>query len=139
MCCPPPSQLKERLKDIEDPVLEILVKCSHRGIDQRVLQADRAAQLEAVLALKVDQSKDARKCTWLTDAKAITGEALLKLHLDNRLNHLRCINMFHSTVYPSPVLPLQQLKFLGLYLLPLLHYMSVFQRIRMSWKGWLVA
>ena len=48
------------------------------------LQADRAAQLEAVLALKVDESKDARKRTRLTDAKAITGEALLKLHLDKQ-------------------------------------------------------
>ena len=48
------------------------------------LQENRAAQLEAVLVLKVDEVKDAKKHTMLIDAKSITGEALLKLHLQQK-------------------------------------------------------
>ena len=48
------------------------------------LQEDRAAQPEAALALKVDEMKDTKKRTKLIDAKSITGEALLKLHLQQK-------------------------------------------------------
>ena len=100
------------------------------------------AQLEAALALKVDEVKDAKKRTKLIDAMAITGEALLKLHLQQQAQpsttgkrYMGCINMFHLTAHQNPVLPLQLPKVLGLYLLPLPHDISVTQRRGVSWKG----
>ena len=86
--------------------------------------------------------KDAKKHTKLIDAKTITGEALLKLYLQLQAQpstsgkrYMGCINMFHSTAHPSLVLWLQLSKFRVLFLLPLLHHISVAQRRGVSWKG----
>ena len=86
--------------------------------------------------------KDAKKRTKLIDAKSVTREVLLKLHLQQQAQpstsgkrYMGCINMFHLTTHPNPVLPLQLPKVLGLYLLPLPHHISVTQRRGVSWKG----
>src|SRR5437879_5503508 len=73
---------------MDDPILltlvEKLANAAIGGLTRGFLGEDRAIQLEAVLATKVEEAKEARKRTKLTDAKAITGEALLKLHRERQ-------------------------------------------------------
>ena len=82
------QQVQQRLKRVDDPVLQGLVdklaNAAIGGLTKGYLGEDRATQLEAALAIKADEVKDARKRTKLTEAKAITGEALLKLHLQRQ-------------------------------------------------------
>lgn len=77
----------------------------------------------------MEEMKDTRKRTELTDAKAITGAVLLRLRLQQHLHQSSGarapINMFHSTSHPSPVLLLP-----CIYLLHPPHHMSVSQGVR---------
>ena len=82
------QQVQQRLKTVNDPVLQGLVdKLANAAIGRLIkgfLGEDRTAQLEAVLATKAEEAKDARKRSRLTEAKAITGEALLRLHVQRQ-------------------------------------------------------
>lgn len=54
------------------------------GLTKGYLGGDRAAQLEVALGMKAEEARDPITRTRLTEAKAITGEALLKLHLQRQ-------------------------------------------------------
>ncbi|KAF8416022.1 hypothetical protein EV426DRAFT_450693 [Tirmania nivea] len=58
-----------------------MVNAAIGGLAKAFLGEDRAKQLEAVLATKAEEAKQARKRTRLTTSKAITGAELLQLHL----------------------------------------------------------
>ena len=79
------QEIQQRLKAVDDLVLQTLVNklanAAISGLTKGYLQEDRATQLETALAIKTEEMQEARKRTKLTKAKAITGEALLKLQL----------------------------------------------------------
>ena len=81
-------EVQQRLKDVDDPIVQVLVNklanATIGGLTKGYLQEDRAAQLEAALAIKTEEMKDVRKRTKLTDAKAITRAALFKLRLQQQ-------------------------------------------------------
>ncbi|KAF8417292.1 hypothetical protein EV426DRAFT_711743 [Tirmania nivea] len=82
------QQVREHLKNIDDPILQALVdklaNAAIGGLTTGFLGENRAMQLEVVLAAKVEEAKQARKRTRLTTSKAITGADLLKLHLEQQ-------------------------------------------------------
>ena len=82
------QKVQQRLKIVDDLVLQGLVdklpNAAIGGLTKGFLGQDRAEQLEAALAIKADEAKDARNRTRLTEAKAITGEALLRLHVQRQ-------------------------------------------------------
>ena len=72
---------QQALSQAEDPILRTLIdklaNAAIGGLTRGYLGEDRATQLEAALAVKVDENKNTRKHTALTKAKAMTGEELL--------------------------------------------------------------
>ena len=77
---------QQALSQVEDPILRTLIdklaNAAIGGLTRGFLGEDRATQLEAALAVKVDESKNTRKRTTLTKAKAVTGEELLRLQVE---------------------------------------------------------
>lgn len=81
-------EVQHQLQAVDDPILQTLVnKLANAvigGLTTVYLQEDRAVQLEAALAIKTEEMQQTRKHTRLTNAKVITGGALLKLRLQQQ-------------------------------------------------------